>query len=277
MHNYQKGFIYIATGTKYLDEAIFSVAHLKKHHPDVPIAIITDDPIYVKNNTTHFDCIIKVDNPFYSWRDKLLIRNTPFEKTIFVDTDTLCIMSMYELFDLLDNFEMLIHSNAEGYQNQLNSKYANSAFPEFNTGLICYRKTHLLEKRFFELWEEEYIKYENLKLPEDQVSFRVLIATGLIKYCWIPAAYNFFIYFPAYTAIPVRLVHGRPFEKLEEIGKKINETHKLSDAWNRTYYTEFNQVIYAKMNLADSFELFIKIGKLVLMNIGRIIKKNINK
>lgn len=271
----EKGFVYVATGKKYLDEAIFSVAHLKKHHPDVPIAVYTDEPDYIKAKSSDFDHIIVVDKPFFSWRDKLLMRNTPFEKTIFVDTDTLCIMPMYELFDLLDNFEMLINSNAEGYQNQIDNKYTNSAFPEFNTGLICFRKSLLMEKKFFERWEELYVKYESIKLPEDQVSFRVLISTGLIKYCWIPAAYNFFIYFPAYTAIPVRLMHGRPFEKLIEIGEKINETHKLTDAWNRTYFPELNQVIYSKLNLADSLQLFVTSLKLVFMNVGRKIKKAI--
>lgn len=266
----EKGFIYIATGKKYIDESSTSIKYLKRNHPDIPICLFTDDLKYAKEKC-NIDNIIVIDNPYFTYKDKMVMKYTPFEKSIFLDTDTICLNPIYELFDMLDNFEMLIHSNAEGYNYNLANKYINDSFPEFNTGVIAYRKSKLNEKKFFENWSKLYDEFLT-QHTNDQVSFRVLMASGTINYCWIPSAYNFFTYFPSYTTIKVKIIHGRPLEKVLSLGAKINETQKLTRAWQRTYYPDLDVVIYDKMLNIDLLITIKKMFTIYLKNILRKIK-----
>lgn len=206
----------------------------KQQHPKIPISIFTDD-IDAVSLSMGFDKIFKIENPYYSYLDKLQIKNSPYDTTIFIDTDTICVEPVFELFELLEKCELIINQNAEGYHYNYYDYGLNVSMPEFNTGVIGFNRNSLNEKNFFEKWKEIYLKYSHITL-EDQFSFRILVYNFNVRYCWIPHAYNYFIYFPAYTSIHAKIIHGRPFNRLHEIAHKINSTQKLKGAWHRTYY-----------------------------------------
>jgi hypothetical protein len=265
------GFVYVATGKKYIEEAIYSSRSYKKHHPNVPICIFTDDVSTVKRVKHVFDQVIAISNVRYTYIDKIAMKDSPYERSIFIDTDTICAAPMYELFDLLHKCDLAVHQNAEGLEYDYKKFGLNISMAEFNTGVLGFSKSKISKHQFFEQWEKLYIEYEYLKLT-DQFSFRLLLYNSNVRYCWIPSAYNFFIYMPAYTGIQAKIIHGRPFQKLEEVAIKINDLSKLRNGFQRTYYPEFDEVIYDQLNLSDSWKLFKLIALLCIKNVYRYLK-----
>lgn len=80
-----KGVIYIATGEKYIQEALKSAASLKDKIPSLPITLFSSE--YVSSKVLNE--VILIENPQYGWIDKITyISQTPYEETLFIDTDT---------------------------------------------------------------------------------------------------------------------------------------------------------------------------------------------
>src|SRR5262245_8759959 len=89
------GVLYIATGSRYLAEAEHSVRSVKRMSPDVPVAIISDH----LPSCDLFDVRQELPNPEYSFIDKIAaLTRTPFERTLFLDTDTFAIAPLDEIF-----------------------------------------------------------------------------------------------------------------------------------------------------------------------------------
>lgn len=274
INNKSIGFLYLATGKQYIDESLRSSITLRKHHPEIPICLITDDPDFFNEKEHCFNQIIRINQPTYSLLDKIQIDKTPYDKTIFIDTDTICIEPIDELFALLEKCDLVIHQNAEGYDYDFEKYGLNIAMPEFNTGLIGFNKKKLIETNFFKDWESLYNKYKSINV-NDQLSFRILLYNSSLRYCTIPSAYNFFIYFPAYTTLHAKIIHGRPFSRLEEIAKKINQTTQLKGAWQRCYFPELNEVITDQIDLKNSFKLTLKLFIILFKNTLRSFKKSL--
>ena len=96
------GVIYIAySQKKYIDEAIFSATSVKKHNPNLSITIFTDYEL--KNNC--FDIVKKLPPNNFKFRCKQdFLKNTPYEKTLYLDTDTYVNDNIEDLFNLLPIF-----------------------------------------------------------------------------------------------------------------------------------------------------------------------------
>src|SRR5206468_9649535 len=108
----KRGFLYIATGKKYIDEAIIAAYSCKKYN-DYPIALITDSLDHKLPEGLFNNIIVKLAT--FSYKDKLLIRYSPFKQTIFLDTDTYVAGNLDDLFRILDYREFAIHQADEGY------------------------------------------------------------------------------------------------------------------------------------------------------------------
>lgn len=54
-----RGVVYIATGEKYIVEAVYSAASVKAIHPDLPITLFTDS----KTKHDNFDTILPTGPP----------------------------------------------------------------------------------------------------------------------------------------------------------------------------------------------------------------------
>lgn len=149
-NNLKKGILYIATGLSYVTEAIIAASSCKKHN-NYPIALITDSAEYTLPPGL-FDIVI-IKNAYYSYRDKLLIRYSPFEQTIFLDTDTYVADSLDDLFGILEYREFAIHQADEGYE--FNMPGISNAMPEFNTGVIAFKLTPAV-KQLFDDWDAAF-------------------------------------------------------------------------------------------------------------------------
>jgi len=121
---------------------------------------------------------------------------SPYESTIFLDTDTIVNHDISDVFEMLDVFDVVIcHDLA-----RKRKKYTTTipeygvvpyAFSEVNTGVMGYRKSPQAN-RLFARWKEYFYRYFHIS-PWDQPSFRALLWEGCkegLKLYILPVEYN---------------------------------------------------------------------------------------
>ncbi len=224
------GFLYIATGEKYIKEAEQSARSLLKINPDVNISLITD----LDYTSTVFKQVIVNSIPHQdkNWKNGLLYKidgfaKSPYNNTIFIDSDTYFCEDISPSFELLNYFDILIckdyHDKEEIY---INNQKIKGYFP-YNTGVVGFtQNSHT--KLFIDNW---YLNFNNdiEKMWSDQPAFILALATNHVKLHCLDSTYNF--RFLNNVAFPdqekVKIIHGRcSIKDFRLIEKKVN--HNLS-------------------------------------------------
>ena len=143
---------------------------------------------------------------------------TPYEKTLFLDTDTYLCDRIDELFDVLDKYD--IAAAHPPYRVQYQIPGIPECFPEPNTGVIAFRKSSAALE-VLRRWPEEYkrqIASQN-KPHHDQHSFRAALYHCDARFLVIPHEYNFRSIGPNFAGkgSKVKIIHGRhaSFESVE--------------------------------------------------------------
>jgi hypothetical protein len=268
MENQSKGVIYIATGKKYLDEAVRSATSLKRHMPNMPITLFSSEEI----DSSLFERVIKIEDPKYGFAD--LTSNyykSPYVRTLFLDTDTYVCGDFSELFDLLDFFDIgLSH-----VPNKNGGKFGiPSCFVGFNTGVILFKKSEKMNKFFLD-WRNMYLQtFEERKKnvsdkrgPAEQPIFLKMIYKTNLRIVTLSEKYNFRTRW-GYLAGKVKIMHlarkliGKNGKRYELINKKINSINKPRGyiiKKNSIYVSEFSK----KKQEFISGNFFVKgIGKI---------------
>ncbi|RYE49652.1 MAG: DUF262 domain-containing protein, partial [Sphingobacteriales bacterium] len=219
-----------------------------------------------------FDFII-IKPAKYSYVDKLLIRYTPFKKTVFLDTDTLIINPLDDLFALLHVREFAVFQQDEGYEYQMPEN--SGAMPEFNTGVIAFVLTPAVQKLFGQ-WEKSFEEFPAIKT--DQFHLRRYLYESDVRYSTFSSAYNFIVSYNNYVIQHVKVLHGRPHSYLQLVAKRINDV-KHESAWRRTYYPVSNRffVLYSNPTIKDSFFIFKQAAMMLMGNIARYPKRKLRK
>lgn len=187
----EKGFLYIAFGDSFTKEALMSIESLKRYNSE-PVLLLTDQELsptiqksvdyYAKIKPNHIRA--KVD----------FISQTPFEKTVYLDSDTLIVRNISDMFDVLDRFDVgLVHDYA-----RKRLKYSNLvpeyekipyAFSEFNGGIMAFNNSERT-KNFLSLWRSYFYKYYQQTNGWDQVSLRVSLWESKAQIHTFPFEYN---------------------------------------------------------------------------------------
>lgn len=226
------GFLYIARGEKYIEEACLSVASLKKHNPDYPAVAYFDKDIKAEC----FDEVRLLDQPGLSVKEEkpYFLKQTPFEKTVFLDSDTYICGDLSELFTLLDHYALALAHAPYRYTYPLEKVPA--CFPEFNTGVIVFKSTpdvNALFERWLTTYRELHTKTLNDlswqnpgtgirgALTRDQPAFRSEVYGSRIQVATLPPEYNCRFESPGYVHGLVKILHGRNFD-LDTIAQEIN-------------------------------------------------------
>lgn len=262
----EKGILYVATGLNYVNEAIISALSCKQHN-NYPIALITDSADYELPENL-FDIII-IQSAFYNYRDKLLIKHSPFEKTIFLDTDTYVVDLLADLFRILDYREFAIHQADEGFEFDLPE--VSNAMPEFNTGVIAFRLTSNV-KNLFESWSHSFDGIKSI--TTDQYHLRKTLYASEVKFAIFSSAYNFIIYHTNLVMQKVKILHGRPQSVLPIVAKDINRI-RHEGGWRRAYFPYNNKfgMIYQNLQNDDIYKLLRFHTRALFGNYLRKIKK----
>jgi len=220
-----RGIIYIATGRKYVDEALISARSAKTHMPDVPIALFSDLSAAEVDAADTVDSIFELDAVDYSCRDKIQpLLATPFEKTLFLDTDTFVCEPVYDVFDIMDRFDIALSQAPDRYQYYL--PHLPDCFTEFNSGVIAFRKNKRI-KELLASWEETFFRMleEDDGSYRDQHSLRDAVYRSDAQLFVLPPEYNFRTICPNYAGrhCKVKILHGRHAD-LQKVASRLNHS-----------------------------------------------------
>jgi hypothetical protein len=138
-----RGLITIAIGKKYASEARYLAYSCMIHAPHITRSVITDQVDYLKE---YFDVIIPYEKYFgdpFILKTRLPIY-TPFEKTMYVDADSLIIRNFDSLWEHLNN-HAVVYSGAllKGgiwYMDisRTIKKFNIEYLPKFNSGMMLF-------------------------------------------------------------------------------------------------------------------------------------------
>lgn len=212
-----RGFVYVATGTGYVEEAVTSARSLRRHHRDLPICLITDRedvPAGV------FDDVLVRQDVARKPIDKLHAWSCPYDRAIFLDSDTQVFGDLSPLFSLLDRFDLaVLHDVNRGWHYQLPG--VPESFTEFNTGVIAFRRTPAMAG-FFQLWQRLHAGLAAREgFVNDQPAFRQALYESDVRVAPIPSEFHFLGSFPNAVFWKVRLVHTRG--DLAAIHRRVDE------------------------------------------------------
>jgi hypothetical protein len=146
------GIITLAVGKKFVRQARYLAYSCMLHCPEILRAIITDRNDDAKNL---YDFIIPYDKNADPFETKLLLnRHTPFQKTLFLDSDTLVYGNISYLFDYLNDqsFIYVGTCRTEGYWcydiKSTAEKFNIPWIGQLNSGIFLFKNDEISNNLF---------------------------------------------------------------------------------------------------------------------------------
>ena len=245
------GIFYVATGAACRAEAVLSARSVKAVWPEIPIAIKTDAPV----DPDCFDQIDLISDGPDNLAKVRHLAETPFERTLFLDSDTYCLHPMSELFTVLDRFDLAAAHEAGRYATRwegdtevfIRDPDLPECFPEYNTGVMAFRRGPEVFKTFARwLALSEEARRAPIPHTQDQPSFRRAIHESGLRVAVLPPEYNFRLVCSGYARGPIKLIHGRwAYGPIAETPEQIFAT--LAETFNenlgpRTFVHAFGMI-----------------------------------
>ena len=226
------GIMYSAFGEKYIAQAVRAAGSSLRHNA-VPHLIfsageVRDPPPGA--TVVRFEQIS--DAPFV---DRIAnMRRSPFERTLYLDTDTYVVEEVVGVFDLLDHYDLAL-AQAPAYRG-LDDPEVPAAFPEFNCGVVAWRAGERVSA-FLKSWEETYREWlvkdvlpgrhggdhPSRTVIGDQPAFRRCAWQHGMRVATLPPEYNLRLGIQTTVVGRVRLLHGHT-EDYEAYAERYNRT-----------------------------------------------------
>jgi len=185
----ENGFLYIANRQKFIDEAIISAQSLKRFNKE-PIGLICTNELCSEQVNAIFDKVIVFEGlTEYTYLSKVVgMEKTPFDQTIFLDSDTFITDTISELFEILELVDFATTAEQKQHTTNLKGLSYKNIFPEFNTGVIVY-KNNLAMKKILRDWLAFCV---TKKISNDMPGLReaVLKNFNAVRFSILPNCYN---------------------------------------------------------------------------------------
>lgn len=205
--------MYSSSGESNVALALASARSSLRHNPVPHVLFAAPPPREAGVDGLSIEPFEPSDNPYL---DKIAnMRRSPFERTIFLDSDTYVTREIVHLFELLDRYDMAA-AFAPAYRG-LNDPEVPAAFCEFNTGVVAWRAGDRTAE-FMECWQETYAAWQDeppfdrageSRGKADQPAFRRCAWAHGLRIVVLPPEYNYRTGMPGSVIGPVRVVHGR--------------------------------------------------------------------
>ena len=186
-----EGYLYIVVGKQHSLEALISIKTLS-NKTKKPIAVITDFPeLYIDIKNVKF--IYKIQKNHI--RPKVdYINLSPFNKTIYLDSDTAILESLDDIFQLIGKNDLVLTFCLSRKRKLIANKIREykiipESLSEANTGVIGFLKNSNT-KKFFNTWRNKFYKYNRETSGYDQPSFRIALWKHGLKKIYLPHEYN---------------------------------------------------------------------------------------
>ena len=204
-----EGVIQVATGSRYLNEAINSVSRIRPFLCGRPITLVTDKPKFVPVGL--FDSVITHPCPKYSYRDKISpLLSLPYKRTLFLDTDLEILSPIDDIFQILKSID-LVGCHAPVRWCDWRSPAVPEGFCELNSGVLGIRRS-FRQRALIRYWLN---LYDSVGIDFDQATLRAALwwaSTERGLRIWVlPQEYNLRTPKPWLTGagMAVKILHGR--------------------------------------------------------------------
>lgn len=190
--NFTNGFLYIVFGDSFTKEAILSIKSLKIYNNE-PIAIFTDCVDLLEEIKDKIDFIYKIE-PDHKRAKIDFIKESPFKKTIYLDSDTIIVNNISDIFELLNKFDVaytLDFARKRKNMSEKIKKYSEIpySFSEINGGILAFRKNDNVDE-FLNKWKDYFYKFFAETNGWDQPSLRIALWESNLKLVCLPFEYN---------------------------------------------------------------------------------------
>lgn len=196
-----RGLLYCAVGGEYLKQAETSYLSALSHNPEFKGSVYSD--IIPENNS--WDKVLKSKTHSALSRDNEMIHkldailDTPYNYTIYLDSDTYVLDDIADIFTLLTKFDLvfchghdrnkrhtLINNAVDIKDNSLFSKDIPYGFAPIQGGLIAYNFNKTRD--FFQLVRNTFLAKGYY---DDQAVIRELLWESNLNFYILPSEYNF--------------------------------------------------------------------------------------
>ncbi len=221
-----KGASYVATGERFIEEALVSAGSFKAMHPEIPCVLWTDQVEHQKLRGIEgpFDAIKSMRSPCYGFADTIYSPEMlVFDYNLFIDTDTFITGKISGVLDMLANVDVVARlSPGRGLVESV-----PDAVCELNTGVVGLRDS--AEVRYFlNRWREDF---ERTKGQHNQPSFARELYNSNLRFWPLPPEFNIRTRQATYIDGQARVIHGRE-TNLPKLAERINKNPRPRIVWN---------------------------------------------
>lgn len=186
-----EGFLYVVFGESFSKEARFSIESLRRHNSE-PIMVLTDHAELFTDLCERIE--VRSIQPTHKRAKVDFIQESGFRKTIYLDSDTLVVAPLSDLFGLLDRFDVIATIDAARKRQNIASKIKAYdqipyAFSEVNGGVIGFNSSEA-SLEMLRLWRNYFYRYFEDTSGWDQPSLRIALWDSSVRLCILPAEYN---------------------------------------------------------------------------------------
>jgi hypothetical protein len=227
------GVLFVATNhQKYVEQACRSARSARLHMNDVRLALATNLDIAASpSDVKLFDHIVYIDSRLDStglaMADKVCaFSRSPFTKTIYLDTDTFVLDSLYDIFEILEVYPLVFthgHNRVRRDEMAREAGIIGKAFPygfcPIQGGLMAFNTEAVMARQFV---EEICGFFLEAKYFDDQAIIRKFLWEKRSPLYILPPEYNI-----SSWRRYVDWRRGRKFEATPKVfhyafGKKLN-------------------------------------------------------
>jgi len=258
------GYVYAVCGAEsFLQEAVTSATSLQRVDDEAHVTLITTPSLAGEGRAAApFDHVVEVGDDTVDGRDvdwqtglsfkaATIYEHSPYERTLFLDSDTYFVDNCRSLFRLLDYFGLCI-SKPGGYGNPFTKEGREVyGYSEYNSGVILFRKDEPNEA-LFTAWQEAFGTGEFW--GDQRALTYVLLESDVTPYV-LPNNWNaFFGEFQQFGG-RVHLLHGR-HRDLPYVAERVNVTTA-----GRVWVPPIESCIHRGMDVSEILRLVANTGK----------------
>ena len=263
-----QGVIYYATGEQHIRQAAISAKSVKKH-TDLHVTLYADRGA----ESPYIDSVVEITpsgHPFYDRID--YFKQTPYDQTIYLDTDTYVVGDITPIFEVLGRFDITAahdefrDTTAEHLSFETIEIDVPETFPEFQCGVIGYQNTEAVQA-LFDDWQRRYRPYRNRNLL-DQPHFREALYHNPVAVNTLPSEYNVQVNFGGFLYDDAKVLHyageNVPFigteTPREDISEQIARELNADAPSSRAAIVETNDGIHTRPTLVPTLRYRISLS-----------------
>jgi hypothetical protein len=183
----RRGVIYLVSGPRsYLSELSTSLASLRRHEPDLPVTVFSRYALPGRAQADH----VVYDNEHHPLKQKVLVlAESPYEQTLFLDTDTTILGPITPVFDRLADSNFAVAHTSIVDRSQQPWKLVEFENPgEYNTGVLLFDDS-VPTRAFLQRWQDAVMPQDPTDMWAghncDQSYFNHIVPAGAPAECGV--------------------------------------------------------------------------------------------